>query len=141
MTKSTKARDARMCTEPLVIRMSKGNGGRFSNRSRFILYNNNNNNNCFMALCRDYPDDPVPKETFTHSHLIINHPLSASSIYYNPQHPPCSIYMLDGLFAQPLQVLFGLELSTSYSRRFFTRSMSSFHNTCPYHLNLFCYLL
>jgi len=34
--------------------------------------------------------------------LIINHPLSASSIYCEPWHPPCSIYMLDSLFAQPM---------------------------------------
>jgi len=27
--------------------------------------------------------------------VVINHPLSASSIYYNPWHPPCSIYMPD----------------------------------------------
>ena len=33
--------------------------------------------------------------------LIINHPLSASSIYCNPQYPPCSVYLLDSLFAQP----------------------------------------
>jgi len=26
--------------------------------------------------------------------LVINHPLSASSICYNPWHPPCSIYVL-----------------------------------------------
>jgi len=30
--------------------------------------------------------------------LIIRHPLSTSSLYYDPQHPPCSIYMLDSLF-------------------------------------------
>jgi len=34
--------------------------------------------------------------------LIINSPLSASSIYYDPQHPPCSIHVPDSLFAQPL---------------------------------------
>jgi len=34
--------------------------------------------------------------------LIINHLLSASSIYYKPQHPPCSIYVLDSLFEQNL---------------------------------------
>ena len=34
--------------------------------------------------------------------LIINHPLSAFSIYSNPWHPPCSIYVPDSLFAQPL---------------------------------------
>ena len=34
--------------------------------------------------------------------LIIRHPLSTSSIYYDPQHPPCSIYMFDSPFPQPL---------------------------------------
>ena len=34
--------------------------------------------------------------------LIINHPLSSSSICYDSWHPSCSIYMLDSLFAQPL---------------------------------------
>jgi len=36
---------------------------------------------------RDNLGEPVPQETFTRSHLsimVINHPLSASSIYYNP---------------------------------------------------------
>jgi len=37
--------------------------------------------------------------------LIIKHPLSTSSIYYDPQHPPCSIYMLDSSFPQPLSRL------------------------------------
>jgi len=41
-----------------------------------------------------------------------------------------------------VQVLFGLPLglepSTSYSVHFFTQSLSSFQNTCPYHHNLFC---
>ena len=33
--------------------------------------------------------------------LIINNPSSAFSIYYDPEHSPCSIYVLDRL-AQPL---------------------------------------
>ena len=41
-----------------------------------------------------------------------------------------------------LQVFFGLPLglapSTSYSRHFFTQSLSSFLSICPYHCNLFC---
>jgi len=41
-----------------------------------------------------------------------------------------------------VHVLFGLPLvlepSTSYSIHFFTQSLSSFCNTCPYHRNLFC---
>ena len=40
-----------------------------------------------------------------------------------------------------LQVYFGLPLglapSTSYSIHFFTQSLSSFRNTCPYHCHLF----
>ena len=49
----------------------------------------------------DYLADLVSEEALTHSHLSY-HPLSASSIYCDPQHPPCSNYMLDSLFAQPL---------------------------------------
>jgi len=45
----------------------------------------------------------------------------------------CTIY-LHVLFGLPL----GLEPSTSYSIHFFTQSVSSFRNTCPYHRNLFC---
>jgi len=41
-----------------------------------------------------------------------------------------------------LHILFGLpvgqEPSTSYSKHFFTQSVSSFRSTCPYHRNLFC---
>jgi len=34
---------------------------------------------------RDYPSEPLPEETFTHSPILnINHPLSASSICYDP---------------------------------------------------------
>jgi len=43
-----------------------------------------------------------------------------------------SLHVLCGL---PL----GLKPSTSYSLHFFTQSVSSFRNTCPYHRNLFCY--
>ena len=55
----------------------------------------------FMVLCPQLPG------TRRNIHplapiLIINNPLSASFIYDNPQHPPCSIYMPDSLYAQPL---------------------------------------
>jgi len=47
---------------------------------------------------QDYLGEPVPEETITHSPiLIIIQCLSASSIYCDPQHPPCSIYVLDNL--------------------------------------------
>jgi len=73
--------------------------------------------------------------------VVIKHPLSASSIFYDPRHP-CSIYMPDSLFSQSLQVFFhlpfGLVPSTSYSIHLFSLSLSSFRSTCPYHCNLFC---
>ena len=93
---------------------------------------------------QDYLGEPVPGETFTHAPiLIIIQPLSASSIYYDPQHHPCSIYVLDNLFCTTsLQVLFGLPLglepSTSYFIHYFNQSVSSFRNTCPYYHSLFC---
>jgi len=74
--------------------------------------------------------------------MVINYPLSPSSIFYDPRHLPCSIYVPYSLFPQSLQVFFGLPLglapSTSYSIHFFTQWFSSFHNTCPYERNLFC---
>jgi len=56
--------------------------------------------------------------------MVINHPLPASSIYYDLWHPPCSIHGPDSLFPQSLRVFFGQPLglapSTSYSIHFFT---------------------
>ena len=53
--------------------------------------------------------------------VVINHPLSASSIYYDPWHPRYSIYVLDSLFVQPLSksrlmslLVWNLPLHTSY---------------------------
>jgi len=82
----------------------------------------NNNNNRLLTL------------TVTHL-LIINHPLSGSSIYYNPWHPSYSIYVLDSLFAPPLsRSCLSASWSgtpTSYSIHLLTQSLSSFRNTCP----------
>jgi len=61
--------------------------------------------------------------------LIIIQSLSASSIYHDPQHPPCSNYVLGNLFAQPLSksfLIYLLVCTTSYSIHFFTQSMSLF---------------
>ena len=38
----------------------------------------------------------------------------------------------------PVILPLGLEPSTLYSIHFFTQSLSSYRNTCPYHRNLFC---
>jgi len=40
------------------------------------------------------------KHSPTQSIVVISHPLSASSIYYDPWHPPGSIYVPDSLFPQ-----------------------------------------
>jgi len=56
--------------------------------------------------------------------MVISNPLSASSIYYDPWHPPCLNYVTYSFFPQSLQVFFGLPFdlapSTSYSIHLFT---------------------
>jgi len=100
--------------------------------------------NRFMALWI-FSRTTQKKHSPTHPHrghqssLII----PASSIYYDPWHPPCSIYVPDSLFSTISLHVFlalppGLAPSTSYSIYFFTQSLSSFCSTCPYHHNLFC---
>jgi len=101
--------------------------------------------NHFTALgtVRDNPGEQVRSNIHAFTPIVvINHPLSASSSFCDPWHPPCSIYMPDSLSTISLQVFFGLLLglapSTSYSIYFFTQSLSSFHNTCPFYGSLFC---
>jgi len=57
-----------------------------------------------LDFVRYNPGEPLPEETFTHSTpiVVINHPLSASSIFYDPRNPPCSIYVPNSLFPQSL---------------------------------------
>jgi len=76
----------------------------------------NNNNNGLTDLCPELPGWTI---TRINIHplipiLIINHLLSAFSIYYNPLHPPYSIYVLDSLFAQPLSISHPLSASSIY---------------------------
>jgi len=100
-----------------------------------VQYNNNNNNNRFTSLCPGLPGwAGTSRNIHPPTILIIIQYLSASSIYHDPQHPPCSYYVLDNLFAQPLSMSF----FSSYSIHFFTQSVSSFTNTCPYHRDMFC---
>ena len=92
---------------------------------------------------RDYPGEPVPEATFTHSHR------SCSPAIFYQLRPSTVIHSI--LLAQitcltvcttSIQVLcglpLGLEPSASYSIHFFTQSLSSFCNACPYHRSLFC---
>jgi len=53
----------------------------------------------------DNPGEPVPKETFTHSHP--SRPPPASSIHHAPWHPPCSMHMPNSPSTISLQVLPG----------------------------------
>jgi len=87
----------------------------------------------------DYPGEPVPEETFTQSHLSwssINHPLSATSIYYG--YIASSLFNLrawQSFCTTSLQDLFGLPLDlqpfVSYFIHFF------FVQHMLYHCNLF----
>jgi len=81
----------------------------------------------------------------THTYRGHQLSLSASSICYDPWHPPCSIYVLESFSTISLKVFFrqslGLAPTTSYSIRFFTQSLSSFRSRCPYHHNLLVYIL
>jgi len=91
-----------------------------------------------LDFVRDKPSELVPEETFTHSHLL----WSSISPYLLPQSITIHGILPDSLFAQSLQVFFGLPLglapSTSYPIHYFTQSVSSFCSTCPHYCSLFC---
>jgi len=80
------------------------------------------------------------KHSPTHTHHGHQSSQTASSINYDPWHPPTQSMLLQSFPTISLQVFFGLPLglapSTSYSIHFFTQSLSSFR--IPYHRDLFC---
>jgi len=67
--------------------------------------------------------------------MVINHPLSASSIYYDPWHPPCSIHVPDSLFPQSLSKF---SLACLLAWHFLMQLLSFFHSKYPYHRDMFC---
>ena len=78
------------------------------------------------------------------THHPDHHPIFIS-FFHLPRSITSSLFKLrawQSFCTTSLHVLFGLPLglepSTSYSIHFFTQSVSSFRNTCPYHHNLFC---
>jgi len=76
-------------------------------------------------------DEPIPEKNIhpLTPIMVVNHPLSASSIYYNPWHPLCSIYMPNSLSPQSLKVFFGLPHGLVIS------SISSKSNSiCMFHI-------
>ena len=74
--------------------------------------------------------------------LIINHPWSASFIYCDPWHPPCSIYVLTVflhyLCPNPLWSTSWFGTLHFILHTFLHLSLSFLCSTCPYHHNLFC---
>jgi len=79
------------------------------------------------------------QKKYSPTHMVINHPLSASSIY--PWYPLRSIYMPDSLFPQSLSkfsLVYLLAWHPPLHTPYFIQSLSSFRSTCPYHRNLFC---
>jgi len=97
-----------------------------------------------LDFVRDNPGEPVPEETFTHSHSSWSSIISvcffrllrsmASSLFNPCALQSFSTISLQVFFALPL----GMATSTLYSIHFFNQSLSSFRNTCPYHHNLIC---
>jgi len=107
-----------------------------------LICSNNNTTTVLRPFVRDYPGEPVPEETFTHPHP--DHHQISISFFHLPRSIASSLFKLcawQSFCTTSLHVLFGLTLglepSTSYSIHFFTQSVSSFRNTCPYHRNLF----
>jgi len=86
-----------------------------------------------MDFVRDNPGEPVPEETFTHSHLLW------SSIVPYLLHPCNMIHgILPVQFTCLTVFIHNLSPSFLWSIHFFTQSLSFFCITCPYHCNLFC---
>jgi len=77
------------------------------------------------------------------THHPYHHPIFIS-FFHLPRSTASTLFKLrawQSFRTTSLHVLFGLPLglesSTSFSTHLFTLSVSSFHNTCPYHRNLF----
>jgi len=97
-----------------------------------------------MDFVQDNPGKPVPKETFTHSHI------SWSLIIPYLLHPSTTIHGILPVQSTCLTVFFhDLCLTFLWSsswpgtlhfilHTFLHPVIVSFHNTCPYHCNLCC---
>jgi len=85
-----------------------------------------------LRLTRFCPGQPGGASTRRNIHpltpiVVINHPLSASSIYYDPWHPPCSIYVPHSLFPQYL-----FKFSLVYLlRHLIKHTLAVFLKLCP----------
>ena len=92
-------------------------------------------------------DNPGEEKKKKHlpTHTYPDHQSSSICFFHLLRSMASSLFNLcawQSFCTTSVQVFFGLPLSlapsASYSIHFFTQSLSSFHNTCPYHRNLFC---
>jgi len=92
----------------------------------------NNNNNHFMAL---YLVLHSTEKKHSSTHTYHDHQPSFIHILHLLQSIPSSLFNMhawQSFCTTSLQVFFGLQLTTVYSIHFFTQTLSSFRNTCPY---------
>jgi len=103
---------------------------------------NTHTHTTILRLCRFCPGQPGWAGTWRKIHpltliVVINHPYLLSPSTTNHDilciQSTCLTVFFQVFFGLPL----GLAPSISYSIHFFTQSLSSFRNTCPYHRNLF----
>ena len=96
-----------------------------------------------LDLVQDNPGEPVPEETFTHSHpswssnisiYFLHLPRSVASSLFNS----CTLQSFSIISQVFVGLPLGLASSSSYSIHFFNQSLSSFCSTYPYHCSLFC---
>jgi len=99
----------------------------------------------FMALCPGLPKVSRYHKKHSPTNIYPDHqssfisflPPSTAIRSILPVQFTCLTVFLHKLSPSPIWSL-GLEPSTSCSIHFFTQSLSSLHNKCPYHRNLFC---
>ena len=147
---ATEERISQILSEAQAAMQKKHSDEHVSTIVFFVCYNNNNNP-FYGHLIQDNLDEPCStyqKQSDTLTPAIITILLSTSNqlcpfttnqrIFKVFISPPQSTTFFYALFGLPR----GLTPSTTKSIHFFTHSLSSFLNTCPYHLNLLfvCYL-
>jgi len=95
-----------------------------------------------VDFVQDNPSEPIPEQTFTHSHLSWSSNICLLHLLRSMASSLVNQHALQSFSTISLQVFFGLPRdlapSTSYSIHFFIQSLSSFRSTCPYHRSLFC---
>jgi len=87
-----------------------------------------------------YQKKHSPTHRPDHHPVLILYQLLPSTTIHSilPVQITCLAIFLHNLFPHPLWSTSWSGPSTSYSIHFFTRSVSSFRSTCPYHRNLLC---